>query len=222
LPARALNFHGIGSPPAETDSAERRYWITKDAFYQVIDRIPAWQEQQRILITFDDGNASDLEIAAPALLERGLRATFFVLTGRLEQPGYLSADDVRQLRDMRFGIGSHGQDHVSWPDQTPAALHAEVFHSRDRLEQVLGAPVTEAAIPFGNYNRKVIQALKAAKYEAAWTSDGGAIRGNGFLRPRTSIRSDMSVHDVQHCLTGRLHPVREARRVLSKAKKAFF
>ena len=45
-------------------------------------------------ISFDDGNASDLEIGLPALLERGLTATFFVLAGRLGRPGSLDADEV--------------------------------------------------------------------------------------------------------------------------------
>ena len=52
-------------------------------------------------LSFDDGNSSDVEIALPALRERGLPRRFFVVAGRLDRPGSLSRDDVRELHATR-------------------------------------------------------------------------------------------------------------------------
>ena len=52
-------------------------------------------DQPEILITFDDGNVSDLTIALPELLKNGLRAEFFVCAGRLNDPNYLDEAGIR-------------------------------------------------------------------------------------------------------------------------------
>jgi len=222
MKARILNFHGVGTPGARIEAAERPYWITGDAFHTVIDHLAIWGQQHPIAITFDDGNLSDLEIAAPALAAKGLSAHFFVLTGRLETPGYLSANDLRRLRDMGFIIGTHGQDHLSWPDQSSEVLHREIHTSRDRLQDILGTEITQAAVPFGNYNRNVLAALKAAGFTAVWTSDGGTTNLDAFLRPRTSIRNDMTIDRIRSLLTAPPNPVREIRRAISKSRKRLF
>ena len=71
---RLLNicFHGIGTPGRALEPGEDRYWITSDEFHRILDEIATWPSTR---ISFDDGNASDLEIGLPALVERGLTAT---------------------------------------------------------------------------------------------------------------------------------------------------
>ena len=52
------------------------------------------------------GIASDVEIALPRLVERGLRAEFFVLAGLLGTPDRLDRDGVRELLTAGMSIGS--------------------------------------------------------------------------------------------------------------------
>ena len=196
---------------SRTGSAKRSY---RDIVAEL-----AQPHASNILITFDDGNRSDLEIGAPLLKQHGLKAQFFVLTGRMDMAGYLSVDDIHELRDMGFQIGSHGRDHVNWAQQSPDLLEQEVRGSRAALQQAMGAPVTEAAIPFGSYNRAVLSAIRGAGYSAAWTSDGGDTNPTGFLRPRHSVRSDMSLDDVRRMLFGPITAVRRLRRTLAMARK---
>lgn len=220
LRPRTLNFHGIGTPAPSVDPAERPYWVDADLFADVIGHFPVWNRQRPLYITFDDGNLSDLEIAAPILAAHGLAARFFVLTGRLETPGYLSAKDVIELHKMGFIIGSHGHDHVDWSAQSSRGLDEELRNSRARLSDILNLPITEAAIPFGNYNRAVLKALKATGYTTAWTSDGGGMNSNAFLRARTSIKGDMSLETVRRILLSRTNPARAFRRTLAKIRKS--
>ena len=219
MPTRTLNFHGIGTPGPGIELAERPYWISAEMFESVIPAMAEWQIARPLHITFDDGNRSDLEIAAPLLARHGLRAHVFVLTGRIGRPGYLDVVDIRTLADMGFVIGSHGVDHVNWTEQDDAALERELAGSKSELGAVLGRPVTEAAIPFGSYDKRVLAALRRAGYTAAWTSDGGEMDPAAFLRPRLSIRSGMSLEDVRAAMLDPIALPRRVRRKLAMARK---
>jgi len=190
MTARAFNFHGIGQPGPEIPEDERPYWISATSLETFLDIFASYRDRQRIVITFDDGNRSDIEIAAPLLMKHRLDARFFVLSGRLDHPAYLDRRNVQNLRDMGFTIGSHGINHVDWARQDVPGLNRELLGSRTVLEEILGEPVTEAAIPFGSYRRRVLRCMRSNGYMTAWSSDGSATTLSGFLRPRFSIQND--------------------------------
>ena len=79
---RNICFHGIGSPGRRIDDDEARYWVTRDGYLRILDEVVTWPAMS---LSFDDGNASDVELGLPAPFERGLSATFFVLAGRLDR-----------------------------------------------------------------------------------------------------------------------------------------
>jgi len=79
-----LCFHGIGVPRRSLEDGEARYWIDRDALRWVLDLAAA---DPNVRVSFDDGNASDIEIGLEELLQRGLRASFFPLAGRLNKAG---------------------------------------------------------------------------------------------------------------------------------------
>lgn len=214
-----INFHGIGTPKRPLEPGEAPYWLSVEQFERVLDRIAADPDPNRFTITFDDSNLSDHDIALPALSARGLRARFFVLTGRIGQAGSLDADHLHRLQDADMTIGSHGIDHLAWPTLDDAALVRELSESRAQLEMICALPVTEAGIPFGRYDVRVLRALRIAGYTAAWSSDGGTWQKNAFLRPRTSLREDMTDHQIQAVLSGRVAPLRRLRRALGMARR---
>jgi peptidoglycan/xylan/chitin deacetylase (PgdA/CDA1 family) len=211
-----INFHGIGEPHAGVPADERPYWLGTARFARVIARIAALRDAGRdIRITFDDGNASDLLLAAPVLAQHGLTGAFFVLTGRFDDPHYLSQAQVRELLALGHEIGLHGRDHVDWRTLDDATLDAETQGARDVLAAVAGAPVTSVAIPFGAYDRRVMARLKSAGFSAIHTSDGGQAQGDAQVRPRTSLRSDMDDARIEAILAGADPPVKRLRRTVS-------
>jgi peptidoglycan/xylan/chitin deacetylase (PgdA/CDA1 family) len=193
-----LNFHGIGEPPRAVSPGEYRVWVPVASFTAVLDAIRGRPE---VRITFDDSNRSDLELALPALRERGLAATFFVLAGRLDDPAHLSADDVRTLLEAGMTIGSHGMDHVDWRAADDDSLARELDTARRRLEAICGRPVTTAAIPFGRYDRRVLAALRRHGYTRAYTSDGGPARAGAWLLPRSSLQRTDGPDELARLLT---------------------
>jgi peptidoglycan/xylan/chitin deacetylase (PgdA/CDA1 family) len=179
------------------DPGEDRVWVRSDRFTAILDVIGPRED---VAIMFDDGNSSDVQEALPALLERDLQATFFVVAGRLGAPGFLSEDDVRLLADNGMSIGSHGMRHRSWRNLDDRTLDEELCVARRRLEDVVGRPVTHAACPFGSYDRRVLSHLRRHGYERVFTSDGGPARPGGWLQARTSLSKDDSPADVERML----------------------
>ena len=213
----AFNFHGIGNPGPEVPAGEKPYWVSREAFTAYAELFG--RHRDRVVLTFDDGNRSDLEIAAPLLLQQGLTARIFVLTGRFGSAGYLQPEDLCTLRDMGFVIGSHGIDHIDWAAADPQLLAQEVAGSKRQIEAALGASISEAAVPFGSYAKRVLKALRRAEYRAVWTSDGVLTRNEGFLRPRLSIRSDTPFAYVTQILTEGVPFRRRLRQHASIARK---
>jgi peptidoglycan/xylan/chitin deacetylase (PgdA/CDA1 family) len=188
-----LNFHGVGPVSRIIDDRERSCWLDLDHFEAVLDLA---QRQTHVQLTFDDGNASDVEIVLPALLRRGLQAAFFICSDRLDQPAFLSQAQVRELQAQGMGIGSHGVAHRSWRQLPPDQLWHEVEGSRRVLERVCGIPIDTVACPFGAYDRTVLHGLRRAGYHAVYTSDGGATARNHWLRARNTIHRSMGIDQV--------------------------
>jgi len=177
-------FHGVGEPQRVLEPDEDGYWVSLDAFERILDEISAWPSAT---LSFDDGNASDIELALPRLEERGLRATFFVLAGRLDGPGSLSTSDVAFLAQRGMGIGTHGMEHRSWRGMGHAEARSELVEARDQIAAAAGAPVTEAALPFGLYDRRALSQLREAGYDHVLTSDRRHAKASGWIQPRFSV-----------------------------------
>ncbi len=216
---RIVNFHGIGAAQRVLERGEARYWLDEGRFRDMLDRIAAHAERGLLRLTFDDGNISDLAIAAPEVKGRGMRATFFVLAGRIGQPSSLSGADIRELLAMGMEIGNHGFDHVDWTSLSPRRLEQQLRCSRAAIEDVAGAAVRVAAMPFGRYNAAVIRALSAAGYAEVYSSDGGSAAPAAFVKPRKTVVADMSDMEVDAMLAGRLPWPRRARRWVSMTVK---
>lgn len=197
-----MGFHGIGIPPGRIPAEERPYWMAEETFVSFMAHASATANALGVGLhaTFDDGNRSDLEIAAPILVKYGIPASFFPCTGRLTTAGYLSAEDIRRLFEMGFEVGSHGIDHVRWTQLDRGALDLEINGSKRVLEDILGTRIQAVAIPFGSYSRNVLAALKVAGYKSVYTCDPGfAYPGQWRLR-RWNYNSN-ELFDLEHLVS---------------------
>lgn len=199
-----LNFHGVGPTRRQMDRGENHCWLDQDTFEAVLDLV---QGQPHLRLSVDDGNASDHDIILPALLRRGLKASFFICSGRLDEATFLSRKQVRELCAHGMTIGSHGAAHVAWRQLSPEQFRTEAADSRRVLEDVCGVSVDTAACPFGVYGRRVLIGLREAGYRVIYTSDGGRSAEHQWLRARTTITRSMSLRDIQNYIqngSGRL------------------
>lgn len=216
-----FNIHGIGTPERELEPGEAAYWISPEQFREAVAM--ARDHRTDVGFSFDDSNRSDLTYGAPILRDagnsQGISADFFVLAGRIDQPGSLSADDIRALRDMGHRIGSHGMDHVDWTGLDAAGARRELYEARDRIADVTDTAITAVGIPFGRYNAAVLKALRKAGYDRAYSSDGGIARDRDFPIARHSLRGDMSRDDIAALLDGREAVKTRLRRAVTSRLK---
>jgi peptidoglycan/xylan/chitin deacetylase (PgdA/CDA1 family) len=195
---------------------EDKTWVTVEQFEQVLD---AAAGRPDVRITFDDGNLSDVEIALPRLVERGLTADFFVLAGLLGQPGRLDRSDVRELQRSGMRIGSHGWAHRDWRRLTDAQALEEIVQANKVLAELTGGPITEVAIPFGSYDRHVLRRLRLAGVQRVYTSDGGRADTGSWLQARNSLRHDIQARWAREVLTGQPSLPLRARRTAARVVK---
>ena len=183
-----LLFHGLGSVPERTRASERDYWCERDRFLSILDAICSLPAEISIEITFDDGNLSDAVVALPALVDRGLKARFFVCAGRIGRSGYLDCAAMNELVSSGMEIGSHGWDHLRWPRVDDARLDVEIDDARKKIADCIGRPVDDVSIPFGIYNRRVLRRLRQSNIRTVFTSDGGRAPSSGWILPRETFR----------------------------------
>jgi peptidoglycan/xylan/chitin deacetylase (PgdA/CDA1 family) len=185
-------FHGIGDPPAHIPAEERPYWIPEQTFRAFIRDAnrAACAAGVQIVPTFDDGNRSDVDIAAPVLVDSKLPGLFFPCTGRIGRKGYLTEADLRTLNGHAFEIGSHGVDHVPWRRLDPDALYHEIAHSKVVIERILGHDITSAALPFGYYDAATLRLLRKSGYKAVYSSAPGISPADSWFRCRWCYRKD--------------------------------
>jgi peptidoglycan/xylan/chitin deacetylase (PgdA/CDA1 family) len=181
-----LCFHGIGSPGRPIETGEEPYWVGVPQFMELLRVI---RGHPQVRLTFDDGNASDAVHALPALLEHDLTATFFVVSGRLDQPGSLRTSDVRTLVKSGMTIGSHGMFHRPWRGLGTDALRVELADAAAILAEVVHQPIRAVACPFGAYDRRVLSAIRRHGFTRAYTVDGAAACGDSWLQSRYSVRN---------------------------------
>lgn len=148
-----------------------------------------------VCVTFDDGWSSDAEVALPELARRGLSATFFVVTGRIGHPGFLSWLQVRMLAAQGMEIGSHTVSHPNLTRLGPGPLRDELRRSRQDLQDCLGRDVVSLSVPHGFYSRAVLTAAWEAGYRRVCTSRPGL--NHLPLRPGVPIRRNALHREVR-------------------------
>jgi len=206
-----LMYHGLHAGPASHGRHDPVYSVTPERFADQLDWLAAHGYRsvgladldaatpvpRSVLISFDDGDASNLEIAVPMLRQRGFKAVFFIATGLLGQPGMLRPEAVPALVAAGMDIGSHGASHRYLADLDAGQLVRELAASRRRLESLGGLPVFALALPGGRGGERERRAALAQGYRWLFGSAPGPNRSAraGDWLERLAIRRGLALSD---------------------------
>lgn len=163
------------------------------------------QTAKSYLLTFDDGNSSDAEIALPLLLEMNCSATFFLIADTINTPGYISSSQARELLAGGMTLGSHSVTHQDMRMLSASQQREELVASKMGIEDMVGSPVKYFSFPYGKFNSTLLRMALDCGYEKVCTSRHGITRLPCSVLPRNSINGAMSWEAVLRTLeAGRL------------------
>jgi len=121
-----------------------------------------------VSLAFDDGWKCVYENALPLLDQRGISSTQYIITKYLDDPtdNYVGIDEVHDMARRGHEIGSHTVSHKHLPKETDETIQQEVALSLQTFQR-LNLPVQTFAYPYGEYDERVVTAVKNAGYDAA-------------------------------------------------------
>lgn len=160
------------------------------------------------VITFDDGRRDGYTQAFPILQRLGLVATFYVITGRVNDAGSLTASEWRQLASSGMEIGSHTVNHVRLSTAIDTVARSELTASAARIASVTGQRPTTFAYPFGGEDPIDQGLVEEAGYAMAFTEGGGCSVSwlNRFAAPRIRVSPGTTpvglLHELEACTGG--------------------
>ncbi len=148
------------------------------------------------LLTFDDGNISDYDIVFPLLLEKSIRATFFLIVDKIDTSGYLDRAQIREMHSHGMCVGSHSGSHRRMTTLSRQEVVREFSESKQKLEDILSAPVEAFSYPFGECSPQLHRLGFAAGYRYLCTSAHGVVSASAHVIPRNSIHSAMGWNEI--------------------------
>ncbi len=181
--APILLYHHV-----DPENASPRYNVMPEVFAQQMQALDDWGyhtitatqlveaitegaplPERPIVITFDDGHMSVFEYAMPIMQEHGFVGVNYIVANRLEAAGFVGVDELAQMVDAGWEIGSHSYTHSDLSKDHSIAT-TEIRYSQEKLEEELGVPVKTFAYPFGAFDN----------YLGGRTSKWGYIAGMGL------------------------------------------
>jgi peptidoglycan/xylan/chitin deacetylase (PgdA/CDA1 family) len=163
-----------------------------------------------IMLTFDDGFASNYHYAFPILKKYGMTATIFMTADRNADnfKNYASVDapltdaQLKEMSEYGIAIESHSMTHRYLSELQSDVIRWELAESRKSLEQTLNKPVRFIAIPTGAYSAAVKRLVRATGYKAAFCMLKGTNNGNSdpYALRRLVIARDFTLEDFRRVL----------------------
>ena len=151
-----------------------------------------------VVISFDDGHASNAELALPALRARAMSACFFITTGFVGQrAGYCSWDQVRELAEGGMCLGAHGHRHRFLAGLDSAELETELRQSHELLSHHLGRAPRQMSFPGGRHDARAVAAARAVGFDVLHGSHPGSLDSSRILSvrvlPRMAMRPELDL-----------------------------
>lgn len=167
-----------------------------------------------LVISFDDGHYSDYSHAFRILKRYNFVGNFFITTDWVCKAGYLSWDNLTEMKDGSMSIQSHSISHSFLPDLSIPDLRKELRNSKRILEERLNIPVDFISIPSGFVSKRAIQKGKTEGYKGICTSAPGLneTENQAFLvLNRVTITRKTSFDTFKRIVNGDVKLIRELR-----------
>ncbi|WP_432357307.1 polysaccharide deacetylase family protein [Sporosarcina sp. UB5] len=169
--------------------------------------------EKSVLITFDDGYESTIELGYPILKRHGFKATSFLITSRIGRPGMVSEYAIRSTTDV-YSYQNHTHAFHMFNSRTGLSylqsksrvdIRTDLREANETIEEILSGHTVKAhAYPYGKSSPQAVEALKDTGITIAFTIEEGNVhRGDPiYALPRQRVHSYMSLEDFADKLKG--------------------
>ncbi len=179
-----------------------------------------------ILLTFDDGYQSWVDVCAPVLKKHNLKALFFINSGLLDiafdstkvttymrerlflsPKAPLTWDGAKILQSHGHTIGGHSVGHYNLAILGQSELEREIIDDKKRIEEQLGITLTDFAYPFGQKIHRtdnILELLTKVGYTSVYTALSGFVPSKHGVAeiPRMCIEKNQPIASVQYWIEG--------------------
>jgi peptidoglycan/xylan/chitin deacetylase (PgdA/CDA1 family) len=209
-----LMYHVIAPPPPGTPYPE--LWVPPRTFAAqaralagagftgvTLDEVwAAWKHGARlprhpIVLSFDDGYASDATRAAPVLRRLGWPGVLNLAIQNTGATG-LRLGALHALVRDGWELDSHTVNHPDLTTLAPVALKDELVRSRAWIRRHLHVNARFFCYPAGRFDATVIAAVRAAGYSGATTELPGVARARDdpYELPRIRVTAQLSPSEL--------------------------
>lgn len=219
-----LMYHYVSVPPANADIYRKDLSVSPELLAQHLDALQqagytpislyaffdnlmtgAPLPEKPVVLTFDDGYIDNYTNAYPLLRERGMTATFFIVTDFINdgRPEYLTWDMVREMYAGGMSIEGHGRNHVSLANKDRDYLIWQALGTYESIELEIGVRPRFISYPAGEYDQLTIDIFSSAGYWAGFTTKQGATHASDdlFRLLRIRIRGTTTAEELLRILT---------------------
>jgi peptidoglycan/xylan/chitin deacetylase (PgdA/CDA1 family) len=214
-----LMYHLVNTPPPDT--AEPELWVPRADFeaqmkyladqgYHGVTLQQVWDAWHKggllpskpIVISFDDGYHSQYSNAFPILRSHGWPGVLNMQVNQLRED--LKPDEVKAMIAAGWELDAHTISHPDLTTVDSSQLDQEVTGSRQQLQRQFGAPVNFFCYPAGRFDATVEEAVKAAGYLGATTTQLGVAKPdeNPYELPRVRVNGSDGVDGMARSLSG--------------------
>lgn len=145
-----------------------QYKVEDSAFEEQVKAL----QGKNVTFTFDDGGVSFVIKAAPILEKYGFRGLFFISTKYIGTPGFLTAEQVKELADRGHIVGSHSHTHPEiFTKLAKDEISDEWKKSFDILSAILGKQDLPLSIPNGYTSKMIMAEAFKVGYTDIYTSE---------------------------------------------------
>lgn len=123
-----------------------------------------------VVLTFDGGHRSVMDIAVPLLKSNNLPFTIFIPTNHIDRgtDQYMSWNDIKALQKSELAtIGLHPASYLRLYEEPRVEIIRQINSARARYREELGREPNLFAYPFGEYSQLYKEVINEQGFEAA-------------------------------------------------------
>src|SRR3990167_10948241 len=220
-------YHAVGSGPQALEHQlffKQMAWLREHCKVVSLTnllQIPVVGDGIQVAISFDDGYACLYREVAPILSHFNMPAIVYINTGwigdsetsrKSSDPNaghyfgesFLIWNEVLELAQQGWEIGSHGVDHLDLTKQSHDCVAAQLTRSKQMIESYLQHPCLHFAYTWGKHTKKLREMVAQSYYQYAVAGHHTVVskKENSYALPRMNVEQRYSMEDFINIVQG--------------------